>query len=77
MIKDVNKHLMWQLDRLTSISDEDLEKDIDAEVKRAKAIVDVSKSIFECANIVLEANRMSQEYNVPAQGLLGFDNEKD
>ena len=57
---DLNNHLFAQLERL---SDEDLTvNDIDREVKRAAAIVDVADSIVDNARIQLQAVRLVADH---------------
>lgn len=77
MFKEVNKHLMWQLDRLSSISDEDLKDQIESEVKRASAICDVVRQTVEVGRTVIEAHRISGEYNIKPETLgLGHEDDK-
>lgn len=76
MFKEVNKHLLMQLDRLTSIDDEDLATDIDNEVKRAKAICDVAAQAVDIGKTTIEAHKVINEYAIDGN-LLGIEsNEK-
>ena len=58
MFNDLNKHLMWQLDRLSSIKDEDLKDSIESEAKRAGAIVTVAIEMVSISNTVIEAHKL-------------------
>lgn len=62
MFEDINKHLMWQLDRLSSIEDEDVDKVINGEAKRADAIVKVVKQAGELSKIEIQKKKMDLEY---------------
>lgn len=62
MFEDINKHLMWQLDRLSSIEDEDVDKVINGEAKRADAIVKVVKQVGELCKIEIQKKKMELEY---------------
>lgn len=77
MFKELNKHLMWQLDRLSSIQDDELKDVIDAEAKRARAIVSVSKEIVSVGAITIKANKLALEHNVKTSAVLGVDCEED
>lgn len=77
MFNDLNKHLMWQLDRLSSIKDEDLKDSIESEAKRANAIVTVAKEMVSISNTVIEAHKLALEYNVNPSKVLGVGHEED
>ena len=74
MFNEVNKHLLMQLDRLTSIQDEDLSADIDNEVKRAKAICDVASQAVDIGKTTIEAHRVVNEYALDGK-LLGIESK--
>lgn len=57
---DLNNHLFAQLERL---SDETLTAEqVELEVKRTDAIVDVSQQIIENADLVLKAAKLAAEH---------------
>lgn len=59
-LTDLNNHLFAQLERL---SDEDMSaEDIEREVKRADAMVEVSDQILEIANAGLKAAKLFAEH---------------
>ncbi|WP_299009976.1 hypothetical protein [uncultured Caulobacter sp.] len=59
-IIDMNNHLFAQLERL---SDEDLTSEqIEREIKRTEAIVDVAKQIVSAADLTLKAASLVAEY---------------
>ena len=59
-LADLNSHLFAQLERL---GDEDLTTDqIEQEIKRTDAIVDVSEQIVANANLALRAAALIAEY---------------
>ncbi len=59
-LADLNNHLFAQLERL---SDEDLSiEDIEKEVSRADAIVDVSEQVIRTADLQLKAIRMLADH---------------
>lgn len=77
---DLNNHLFEQLERLNDdeLTDEALEK----EVKRSKALTDVSNKIIDNSKLALEASKFRAEYtgvvNVPdtiERNLIGDDDE--
>jgi hypothetical protein len=59
-LTDLNNHLFAQIERL---ADEDLSpEDVEREVKRADAIVDVSDQVLRIADTSLKAARLFAEY---------------
>lgn len=57
---DLNNHLFEQMERL---NDEELnDEDLDKEIKRAKAMTDVSSRIIENAALGLSAEKLRVEY---------------
>lgn len=59
-LSDLNNHLFAQLERLT---DEDLsEDDVEREVKRAEAIVDISDKVLRIADTGLKAAKLYAEH---------------
>ena len=58
-LKDLNNHLFAKLERL---SEEDIEESkIESEVKRAKAITDISSQIIKNAKLCLDAVKLANE----------------
>ena len=59
-MQDLNNHLFEQMERLNDdeLSNEELEK----EIKRAKAMTDISGQIFENAALGLSAEKLRVEY---------------
>lgn len=72
---DLNNHLFMQLERLgdEDLTDEELEK----ECKRAKAITAVSERIIDNAKVVLEAKKVSLDWNTKPDRLFFGDNQKE
>lgn len=59
---DLNDHLFMELERL---GDEELPaEELLNEIKRAKAISNVAGKIIDNANIILEAQRMKNEFDI-------------
>ena len=58
-IGELNKHLFAALDRLDAISDT---KEIEAEVARANAIVEVAERITENSKVTLQAAKLYAEH---------------
>lgn len=59
---DLNDHLFMELERL---GDEELPaEELLNEIKRAKAISNVADKIIDNANIILEAQRMKNEFDI-------------
>jgi hypothetical protein len=59
-LQDLNDHLFAELERL---SDEDLKgDDLDREIKRASALVDVAQTAVNNAELVLEGHKLMAEY---------------
>ena len=59
-LTDLNNHLFAQIERL---ADEDLSpEDVEREVKRADAIVDVSDQVLRIADTSLKAAKLFAEY---------------
>ncbi len=74
---DLNDYLFRQLDQLTN---GDLEGDkLEEEVKRSKAIVDITKTIVENNRTVLEAIKLQTEYGIKQnkglQTMIGVSDE--
>lgn len=61
-LSDVNDYLFEELERLND--EEELEKDFDKEIKRAKAIVDISRTIIDNAHVTIKAKKLQQEYGL-------------
>ena len=63
-LSDLNNYLFEQLERLTddSLSDEELEK----EIKRSKAVTNVSRAVIENGALALRAAMYSTEYGKSA-----------
>lgn len=59
-LMDLNDHLFEQLERL---NDEDLnDEELNLEIKRAKAMADISGKIIDNAALGLSAERLRAEY---------------
>lgn len=59
-LADLNNHLFEQMERL---NDDDLNnEELDKEIKRAKAMTDVSSQIIENAALGLSAEKLRAEY---------------
>lgn len=57
---DLNNHLFEQIERL---NDTELEADqLETEINRSKAMVDVSKQIIENSKLALDAQKLRAEY---------------
>lgn len=57
---DLNNHLFEQIERL---NDTELEGDqLETEINRSKAMVDVSKQIIENSKLALDAQKLKAEY---------------
>lgn len=56
-LSDLHKHLFSQLDRLDGVSGDELEE----ELKRTKAMTDVSKTIINNAKLVLDAQKFKDD----------------
>ena len=71
---DLNNHLFMQLERLgdEDLADEELEK----ECKRAKAIAAVSERIIDNAKVVLEAKKVSLDWNTKPDRLFFWRQSK-
>jgi hypothetical protein len=71
---DLNNHLFAQLERL---SDEELSPEqLDKEIKRTDAIVDVSKQIIDGATLAFKAAELVAEYGGDFSGMLPTNNGK-
>lgn len=75
MIDNLEKHLFMALDRLNSIQDEEPQEYIEKEVKKAKAISELSKQVIDSRRLEVEVKQLSYEYNVPSSNILEY--EKD
>lgn len=60
-LNDLNNHLFEQLERLND--DELNNEQLDKEIKRSKAVSDVSKNIVENAKLMLDATKLKIEYS--------------
>lgn len=59
-LDDLNNHLFEQLERL---NDKDIsEEQLDKEIKRAKALSDISMTIIETGKLSLQATKLKIEY---------------
>ena len=71
-LADLNNHLFEQMERL---NDDDLNnEELDKEIKRAKAMTDVSSQIIENAALGLSAEKLRAEYGnreIHLPGILG------
>lgn len=78
-LKDLNLTLFEQLERLND--NEDIEGDkLDREVKRTKAMIQVSTAIIKNASVILEAKRMADYMGASSEDeilQLGYGNEKN
>lgn len=75
-MQQLNKHLMWQLDRLSSISDEELESTIESETMRARAICGVVEKSLNIVDRVIKVQELSIELGSTPETILGIGNEK-
>lgn len=75
MINNLEKHLFMALDRLNSIQDEEPPEYIEKEVKKAKAISELSKQVIDSRRLEVEVKQLSYEYNIPSSNILEY--EKD
>ncbi len=77
-LKDLNLTLFEQLERLND--DEEVQGDkLEREVKRTKAMVQVSTAIIKNASTILEAKRMADYMGATSEDeilQLGYGNEK-
>lgn len=64
-LSDLNNFLFAQLERLDD--DELKEKDLQLEIKRAKAMADVGARIIDIANVTVQAARIKHEYGVSSE----------
>ena len=71
MINDLEKHLFMALDRLNSIQDEEPSDYIDKEVKKARAITELSKQVIDSRRMSIEAKTLALEYNIPSNKVIG------
>ena len=78
-LKDLNLTLFEQLERLND--DEETQGDnLDREIKRAKAITQISSAIIKNASTILEAKRMADYMGMNNEDELlqiGYGNEKN
>lgn len=78
-LNDLNEYLFGTLDAL---SNEDLEgESLEREIKRAKQINEVGKTIVDNARVVLDAHKHKDEYgygnrNTKLPGILAIDHEE-
>lgn len=64
-ISKLNEHLFDQLDRLNKpLSDEQLK----AEIDRTQAVTSVAKQIISAGTLVVEAEKVRQEFRSPLGG---------
>ena len=77
-LKDLNLTLFEQLERLND--DEEIEGEkLDREIKRAKAMAQISTQIIKNASTILEAKRMADYMGAESEDeilKLGYGNEK-
>ena len=66
-LSSLNNYLFEELERLND--DEELEKNLDKELKRFKAISSIAKNIIDNANVVLEAAKLQNEYGIEKKEL--------
>lgn len=66
-LTSLNNYLFEELERLND--DEELEKNLDKELKRSKAISSIAKNIIDNANVVLEAAKLQNEYGIEKKEL--------
>lgn len=66
-LEDLNNHLFATLERLND--DELMKEDADMEIKKAKAITDVSEQIINNANLALKAEEFKAEYGLKSSGV--------
>lgn len=76
MFNEVNKHLMMQLDRLTSIKDEDLAEELENEIQRSKAICGVVDRTVQVGLAVIEAHKVVNDYQLKGE-ILGIGTDKN
>lgn len=74
---DLQNFLFGELERLDN--PEMTKEELDAEIKRAKAMTDVAARIIDNANLALEAEKLAAEYGMtkkekPLAGYLGNSN---
>ena len=77
-LKDLNLILFEQLERLNDCEETDGEV-LEKEVKRAKAITQVSSSIIKNASTILEAKRMADYMGLNSEDdilKIGYGNDK-
>ena len=77
-LKDLNLTLFEQLERLNDTEELEGEK-LDREIKRAKAITQISTTIIKNASVILEAKRMAYYMGASSEDeilQLGYGNEK-
>lgn len=69
-LNDLNNYLFEELERLND--DEALEdgESLENEIKRAKAITNVSSAIVQNAKVALEATKFAKEYGIKNPGEL-------
>lgn len=75
-MSELNKHLMWQLDRLSSITDEDLESTIEAETMRARAICGVVEESLKVVDRAVRVQELASELGITPKSVLGVEHEK-
>ena len=76
-LNSLNNYLFEQLERLND--DEELQKDgqLEKELKRAKAISEVSTAIVNNAKLVLEAKKYADEFGINENEVLKLKENKD
>lgn len=75
-LQDLNKHLMWQLDRLSSIKDEDLDCTIESEVLRARSICGVVEQSLQVLDRAIEVHKLSSDMDVSPSIITGISYEE-
>lgn len=76
-LNELNNYLFEELERLND--DEELKTNMDMEIKRAKAITDVSTTIINNARVILEAKKYADEFGIKNENqifILSDGNEK-
>jgi len=61
-LKALNDYLFEELERLNDNEELESDEQLEREIKRSKAITNVAQSIIDNANLVLSAQKYSNEY---------------
>ena len=76
---DLNNYLFEQLERLNDDDSLENEEHFNRQIRRAKAITDVSKTIISNANLLLNAKKYQDEYGIKQNevpDMLRIENKK-